>query len=76
MVLEDMKTGETTPIDWCKDCFFTKGFTITTPDSQVRIYEDCAFEEWGKALREAEDKIIRDMIMSSAVPSQIPEEPA
>jgi len=70
MVIEDMSTGETTPIDWCKECFFTKGYIYTPIEEQVEIN---SFEDWGKSLREAEDRIIRDMIMSSACAPLAPE---
>ncbi len=58
MVIEDMITGETTPIDWCEECLFTKGYTIKTPEP-IQINIGPPFEEWGKKLQEVQDEIIR-----------------
>ena len=69
MVIENMETGETTPIDWCKECFFTKGYTYKHPDP----IEMDTFTDWGIELRKLEDRIIRDMLISTSVPSQIPD---
>ncbi len=70
MVIEDMTTGETTPIDWCKECFFSKGYTYKEPES-VHLCQDWSFEGLREKLRENEDRIIKDMIVFSEVPIEI-----
>lgn len=57
MVIEDMTTGETNPIDWCKDCFFSKGYTYKAPDP-IDLSE---LDNWAQKLKEMEKSIIGDM---------------
>lgn len=57
LVLEDMTTHETIPIDWCRECLFTQGYTYKQPE-EIVIDGSLGFD---KLLKEAEDRIIRDM---------------
>jgi hypothetical protein len=57
MVIEDMTTGETTPIDWCKTCIFTKGYTYKAPDP-IDLTE---LDNWAQKLKKMETTIIGDM---------------
>lgn len=75
MVIEDKVTGKCEPLDLCYQCIF--GDWKPAPIEQIKLEdldENSSFKEWGEALRKVQDQIIRDMIISSAVPSQIPED--
>lgn len=61
MVIEDMTTGETTPLDWCKECIFTKGYTYKEPEP---LNLD-AFADWGIELQRIQNQIIGDMSASA-----------
>ena len=70
MGILDTVTQVHTPIDLCYDCLWKDGFTYRPPE-QVVIDENVDF---GKVLQEAQDKIIRDMITSSACDPQVLED--
>lgn len=57
MVIEDMETGECTPIDWCKECIFTKGYIYKEPEP----IDFDKVEDWAAKLEEMQKKIIGDM---------------
>lgn len=68
MVIEDKVTGECEPIDLCYQCIF--GDWKPTPIEDVVLDPNM---DYGAALRKAQDEILRDMIMSSAVKPQAPD---
>lgn len=70
VVIEDKLTGECEPIDLCYQCIF--GDWKPRPIEEIVLDENM---DYGAALRKAQDEIIRDMLISSAVPSQIPSDP-
>lgn len=59
MVLEDMVTGEKTPIDWCNECFFSKGYTYKEPDPIDM--EDDLFLGLRQRMQAMNDQIMGDM---------------
>jgi hypothetical protein len=67
MVIEDKLTGECEPLDMCYQCIFCDW--KPAPIEQIKLEdldENSSFKEWGEGLMKAQDKIIRDVIMSSA----------
>ena len=66
MGILDTVTHVHTPIDLCYDCLWSNAFTYHPPTQQVVIEENA---DWGEMLRKAQDRIIRNMIISSASPS-------
>ncbi len=40
MVIEDMITSEKTPIDWCYDCIFSKGYEYNPIMQQLSLEDE------------------------------------